>query len=453
MRKNKLFSPNSRLHSPDIVGILARGTIIAFLIQITGNGVGYAAQILLARWLGAGAYGTYSYLITWAQVFTMGALLGLDLSIVRFIPEYLLQHDRARLCGILRWSWVLVLAFGIVLAGISFLALLFLHPIHSEVITLILCSLLIPMLALSEIQTQVIRSTQRIGWAYAPPILLQPLLLLGLAYFVLQILGVLTDYTSLVAVMVSLGVIITLQGGVIQRLFAGQVKNTLPSYEIKKWLKVSIPLLFNSIFSIIVVRVDLLMVGYFLGSEQVGIYSAAVRTAAIVGISLFAANTIVAPLIASHYARRDMAGLQDVVSFSTMVSFWPSLIIGLAVILLSKPLLGVFGEQFIQARIPLIILIAGQLVNVGSGSVGFLMVLTGHEKQSMVVVGVCALIITTACSMVVPAFGIIGAAIVSMLGMALWNIWIYLLVVRNLGIHASIFFAIGKFIKAKDLKN
>jgi O-antigen/teichoic acid export membrane protein len=447
--KNRVTSFLSRLRSRDVIGILARGTIIAFLVQIAGNGIGYAVQVLLARWLGAGGYGVYSYLITWAQVFSIGALLGLDLGLVRFIPEYLLRQDHARLCGILRWSRILVFAFGVLLAGISTLALVFVHPIRSEVISLVLCSLLIPLFALVEVQTQIIRSTRRIGLAYAPPILLQPLLLLGLAYAGLRILGGLTDYYSLVAMLISLGIIIVLQGGVIQRAFWKHSQNTVPIYETNGWLKVSLPLLFNSIFSIIALRVDLLAVGYYLGPEEVGIYSAAVRTAAIVGITLFAANTIVAPLIASYYARRDLAGLQDVVSLATMGAFWPALFIGAGVILFSKPLLGVFGAEFISARIPLILLVVGQLVNVGSGSVGLLMVLTGHERQSMFVVGVSALIISVACCFVVPSFGIIGAALVSMLGISLWNFWIYRMVVKNLGIHPSIFFALGKFIGGK----
>jgi len=443
----KISSFLSRLRSPDIVGVLARGTIIALLVQIAGGGIGYAVQIFLARWLGAGGYGIYSYLLTWAQVFTIGALLGLDFSIVRFIPGYLLRQDRARLCGILRWSRILVFAIGGILAGASTLTLIIVHPIRSEVITLVLCSAIIPFLALTEVQTQIIRSTRQIGWAYAPPILLQPLLLLGLVYGALRIFGVLTDYSALAAMLISLGIIIIFQGFVIQRLFLVHTKNSIPSYSVKEWLKVSLPLLLTSIFSIIILRVDMLVVGYCLGSEEVGIYSAAVRTAAIVGMTLFASNSIIAPLISSYYARRDMTGLQDVVSLATIGSFWPSLIIGFAVILLGTPVLGVFGKEFIDARIPLIILIAGQMVNVGTGSVGFLLVLTGYERQSMVVLGVCALVVSITCCIVIPAFGIIGAAVTSMLGISLWNMWFYHLVVKKLGIHPSIFFAMKRIFE------
>jgi O-antigen/teichoic acid export membrane protein len=450
MKKLLAFALPQRFRSTDVFGILVRGAGIALLIQIAGNGIGYAVQILLARWLGASSYGVFTYLITWAQVFSIVAILGLDLGVVRFVPEYLVQQDWNRLRGILRWSRQTVLAAGIILAGTSGVILFLLRPIQSAAVTLVLGSLLIPLFAVSEIQTEIIRSTKRIAWAYTPPILLQPILLLGMAFVFLRIFGVLTDYDAVAAFLISLCLVTIFQAGVVRRIFSGWTRNVAAAYNSKEWLRVSLPILMNAVFSIILLKVDTLMVGYFLGSEEVGIYGAAVKTAMMVGITLQAANTIVAPMIASYYARRDMAGLQEVVSLATLGSFGASLVIGLGVVLFSGPILGAFGAEFVRARMPMLLLILGQLVNVGSGSVGMLMVLTGHERQSMVILGLCALIISGLCLAVIPVFGIIGAAVVSMLGISLWNIWIYRLVVQYLGIRPSVFFAVKQFFAGKD---
>jgi O-antigen/teichoic acid export membrane protein len=439
-----------RLGSPDVIGILIRGASIAMLIQIAGNGIGYAGQILLARWLGVGGYGVYTYLIAWAQVFTIGALVGMDLGILRFVPEYLIRQDRQRLRGILRWSRRLVLVVGTFWAGAGALILYLVRPIQLSTFALLFGSVLIPLFALSGIQTEIIRSIKRIAWAYGPPILLQPLLLLGMAFAFMRIRGGLTESFALVALLISLCLIVVLQAGLIRKAFSGLTQNVTAIYDARGWLKVSFPLLLNSIFSILLLRVDTLAVGYFLGSEEVGIYGAAVKTATFIGITLLAANTIVAPLIASYYTRRDMAGLQDIVSLATLGSFGSSLVIGVGMMLLSGPILGAFGGDFIRARLPLLILIIGQLVNVGSGSVGLLMVLTGHERQSVLVLGCCALITTVLCVVVIPSFGIIGAAIASMLGLSLWNIWAYRLVVKKVGIHPSIFFAMRKILWIRE---
>jgi O-antigen/teichoic acid export membrane protein len=440
----------NRIGSRDLLEILVRGASIALLIQIAGNGVGYGAQILLARWLGVAQYGNYTYLVTWAQVFTIGALLGLDFGMVRFIPEYSILKDRERLRGILIWSRGLVFAAGAVLAAVSTVVLLSVHPVQTSSFTIVLGSLLIPLIALSEVQTQIIRGAKRIGWAYAPPILFHPLLVLGAAVCFLRGWGGLTDFDSIAATCVSLCIIVVVQGIVIQRLFSGSVRTARAAYDGRRWLAISMPLLANSVLSVVLLRVDTLMVGFFLGSEEVGIYGASVKTATIVGIALLAANTIVGPMIASAYARKDMTGLQNLVSLATLGSFIASLVIGTGVVLFNSPLLQAFGGEFLRARLPLFILILGQLVNVGSGSVGLLLVLTGHERQSLFVLGWCTLATCAACILVIPSHGIVGAAAVSMLGVSLWNVWSYRMVVKYLGIRPSIFFAVKKLIWQKE---
>jgi O-antigen/teichoic acid export membrane protein len=441
---------SARFGSMDLVGILIRGASIGLAIQVAGNGIGYIAQILLARWFGVNNYGIYSFLITWAQVFMIGALLGLDFAIIRFVPEYLVRSDWNRLRGIIRWSRGLVLSLGILLAGASTLLLSTARPIESSTVTMVLGSLLIPLLALAEIQTQIIRSTRSIGWAYAPPILLEPLFLLGLVFLFLWRLGGLADYISLAALLISLGGVIVLQALKIRRIFSGAVRDATPEYDAGGWLKVSFPLMLNSICSIIMLRVDTLAVGFFLGSGEVGVYSAAVKTATIVGITLGAVNMIAGPMISMYYTDRDMAGLQNMVSLATLGAFGVSLIMALGLVVFYRPLLGAFGPEFLRARFPMMILIAGQLVNVGSGSVGLLMVLTGHERESVKVLGCSALLISVASCLIIPKFGILGAAVVSALGYCLWNFWIYGLVVKNLGVHPSIFFAFRQLLVKKE---
>ncbi len=439
-----------RFHSLDVANVLIRGTSIALFIQIAGNGIGYIGQILLARWLGVNHYGVYTYLFTWVQVFTIGALLGVDLGVVRFVPEFLFREDYEHLSGILRWARSLVLTAGLILAVASALILTIFRPIQSSLLTILIGSFSIPLFALIVVQTEIIRSAKRIAWAYAPPILIQPLIILAVAYGFMTVLGELTDFYAIAALLIAQFLIVILPSFIIHRVFSALTKNVPAVFETKRWLGVSLPLLVYSIFAIIIPRIDTLAIGLFLGSEEVGIYSAAVKTATIIGITLAAANTIVGPMIASYYSRRDMAGLQDVVSLATLGSFGASLVIALGLVLFSGPLLGTFGEEFIRARIPLFLLIIGYLINVGAGSVGPLMILTGHERQSMFVLGWCALIIGVSCCIVIPWFGIIGAAAISMLGFFLWNAWIYRLVVKNLGIHPSIFFAVRRFFFSKE---
>ncbi|WP_324705636.1 polysaccharide biosynthesis C-terminal domain-containing protein [Lyngbya sp. CCY1209] len=90
------------------------------------------------------------------------------------------------------------------------------------------------------------------------------------------------------------------------------------------------------------------------------------------------------------------------------------------------------------------VLILGQLVNVGSGSVGYLMVLTGHQDQSAFIFGCSALANLILNAIAIPFLGILGAAIATATCMAIWNVVLHILVVRYLDIYPSIIFAFWK---------
>jgi O-antigen/teichoic acid export membrane protein len=433
-----------RFHSVEAVGVLARGSGAALFVQTAGIGIAYVGQILLARWLGVVDYGVYAYFYSWIQVFAAVALLGMDLGVVRFIPEYIIRQDWRHLRGILRWSRRLAFLAGCVLACVSAAVLFVFKPVHSSTGTLLTGSLIIPLFTMVALQTEIVRSVKRVFLSYGIPLLLLPLLILLVAFAFLYLLGNLTDSLAVAAMGISLCIVVPIQWIVIDRLFSGYTRGVPAAYTGTAWLKVSLPLLFNSLFAVLLLRIDTLAVGMILGPEEVGVYSAAVRTATIIGITLAAANIIVAPMIASYNAAQDAKGLQEVVSLATMGSFALSLLLGVGLTVFNGPLLRSFGPEFIQARFPLLILIAGQLVNVGSGSVGLLMILTGHEKQSMIVLGGCAVLVGALCLLVIPVFGIIGAAVVAMLGNSLWNLWMYRLVVKHLGIYPSIFYAVRR---------
>ena len=118
--------------------------------------------------------------------------------------------------------------------------------------------------------------------------------------------------------------------------------------------------------------------------------------------------------------------------------FYPALVMAIAIVLFSRPILHLFGAEFIAAQGALVALMLGQLVNVGAGSVGYLMLMTTYQKQAAGVMAVSALANIILNWVGIHWFGILGAAIATALSMALWNIWLYVLVVKKLGVRPSI---------------
>jgi O-antigen/teichoic acid export membrane protein len=149
-------------------------------------------------------------------------------------------------------------------------------------------------------------------------------------------------------------------------------------------------------------------------------------------------NIVVAPRFAALYAQGNRQGLQQLVATVAHWIFWPSLAIAIALIAFATPVLQLFGSEFATARWELSVLAIGQLVNTSVGSVGYLMMMTGHQDRAAAVFGIAALANLVLNAIAVPLFGTIGAAVATALTLAWWNLWLYRLVVRYLDVYPSV---------------
>lgn len=420
----------------ELFPLLFRGAGVALVSQFLGAGISYFTQVLLARWMGATDYGTYDYIIAIATLVGYVAGLGLPNSMLRFIPEYTVKQDWGRLKGLILSSWGVVLLSSFLLAVIGSMSVAWLSKITSLPSNSIQFGLWsVPLLALVRQQLEMTRASKQIALAYLPSAVFLPLLVIfGSAYYGQE----LTSKLALIITMVSLAVVIIAQLWCFNAWFEKKCHAIKSIYVPKEWLAVAFPLLLNDGAHMILSQTDILMIGATLGSFEVGIYTAALKTSAWVGFILVAVNAIAAPMFATLYTQGRLEDLQELVTNIARWLFFPTLLIASALIINADTVLGLFGEEFKAGRWEMIVLIGGQLVNVGAGSVGYILQMTGYHRQCAYVVCCSALLNLILNSILIPMIGILGAAIATAITMALWNIWLHQLVVKNIGVQPSI---------------
>ncbi|BBB33402.1 polysaccharide biosynthesis protein [Thermotomaculum hydrothermale] len=186
-------------------------------------------------------------------------------------------------------------------------------------------------------------------------------------------------------------------------------------------LSISIPMLFSNSLSLIINWADTIMLGMFKSAETVGYYNVASRISKIIVIILMAINTIAAPKFAEFWGKKDIAGLVKIARQSTKLIFWTTFPVFLFFILSSNFLLGIFGKEFQVATVCLIILLIGFFYNAVCGSVGLILLMTGHQvfHQNVMFIGALANIILN--YLLIPKYGINGAAFASAITMIFWN--------------------------------
>lgn len=435
-----LIGLRDKLQQPGTLSILARKASVVLVLQLFSTGIVYLLQLLLAQWMGADEYGVYEFAIAIATVLAFLGGFGSSEAVLRFIPEYTIKHDWAHLRGIIWSSWGLTLVISLVisLGGTGLLLWMATSRNLDNVTALILGIWTIPLLAIAKLQLEMARAIHQMILAYVPSFILHPLLLMGVAFIWFLEHRSLTSINAIACSLLLLPLILLIQLQLIRHKFAPQISQVHPAYSLRQWLLVSLPLLFISGASLVLNQTDTLTIGLSLGTKEVGIYNAGFKTAGWVGFSLMSVNAIAAPLFASLYADGNLQELQKMVSAIARWIFLPALLIAIALVYFAEPILGLFGEEFIAAKWVMAAIALGQLVNVGSGSVGYLLMMTGHHNQCAFVMGWSALINLVLNLILIPWIGIEGAALATAFSMALWNIWMNRLVVKYLGVDPSI---------------
>lgn len=179
---------------------------------------------------------------------------------------------------------------------------------------------------------------------------------------------------------------------------------------------------------------DTTLLGVWADSESVGIYGVAKRTALLTSFMLVAVNTIVAPKFAELYAQGDRRALSALARNVAKLMTLAATPILLAFVIVPNWVLGIFGSDFVAGAPVLTILALGQFVNVATGSVGYLLMMTGHEKLMRNNTVASAALNVALNAILIPKYSIIGAAVATAISLATMNLISTILVYWKLSI-------------------
>lgn len=420
---------------------LARGAVFALVLQVLGAGLAYLSQVAFARWMGISQFGLYAYVIAWATLLALLAGLGFPLSVLRFVPEYRTVGDHGRLRGLVRTSRRATLAAGCVVALLGTVVVLALAPggLSGWATVAVVAIWLVPVGALINLDSAIIRAGGRVVGAYAPSLVVRPAAILLVAAIAWLTWGRLTALTGVVITLGVFAVVALAQSRLLRGLVEhGSSSRAAAVYEPRMWLRVSMPLFLVAGFQIALGQADLLIVGAMRGVRDAALYLAATKTAMLVSYLLVALSAVTAPLFSELEVRGDRAGLQRLASISAQWVFWPTLLLAIGLALLAPYVLGLFGPDFLTARWALYVLLFGQLVNAGCGAVGYLLGMTGHQNDTARVYGITAVFNLVLCYVGARAYGLTGAACATTFSMIVWNVWLHRVTRKRIGVRASI---------------
>lgn len=437
-------------HKNEDISTVASGASVVFFGKVFRSLTQYFLLIILSRMLGVKDFGLYVLGISLISFAAMIGRMGLDNAAIRFVSIHNGAGETQLVKMVITRTMKYTLAFSLFITLVLYFSA---NRLSSQVfqkpeleIVLELLSLSIPFITLMTVALAVTQGFKRMKYsAYCQDIFF-PLANLSLVMFFYwlgyELVGVLLAWvlSSIVALFLSLYYLNHVTSEIVIK-----TKNTEQSLpKLSGLISYASPLLLIVLLTTLLTWVDTLMLGYFSSSEAVGIYGAAAKTGMLTGIILVSVNTIFSPMIADFYNKKQTQRLEATFKFSASWIYILSLPFFLIFVLFSREIMALFGDEFIVGWSVLVIISFGFYVNASTGSVGNMLIMSGHQKI-MMYNSVFVFVLNIICNyLLIPVYGMIGAAITSCLSIVIYNLLMLLEVYWYLKMHPYNI----KFVKA-----
>jgi O-antigen/teichoic acid export membrane protein len=417
-----------------------REAAFAFAVRVASAGILYLSQILLARMMGGFDYGIYVFV--WTLVLLFGGLshLGLNVAVMRLLPRYLALGQPGLARGLARGGRLLVVANA---TGMAVLASLLLWAFPGIVASYYLLPVFlgvvcIPMAALTDLQDGIGRSQGWVGTGLLPPYVLRPTLVL-VAMLVANAAGLpMTAVTAVGAAIVATWMTALVQTLLINRKLEALLPPADRVYDVRGWLSYSLPLAVIACCELTFQNIDIVIVAEFLTPHEAGIYYAAAKTMALIMFVHYAVGSAIANRFAAVDARDDRAALESLVRDAVTWTFWPSLLAGVAILAFGKPLLLLFGPQFEAGYPVMAVIVVGFLFRSAMGPVELLLNMLGQQRWCATVLVACAALDVALNLVMVPRFGMLGAATASSIAFGVAALANYAVALHKLNLRSAI---------------
>jgi O-antigen/teichoic acid export membrane protein len=421
------------------INTLASGATVALFGRLIGRGLNVLVLILLARFLGPIEFGLYALGWTIVQMGTLLAPLGLDKGVLQFGSRFY-KRNSTTTSGIIFQSILFSLIVGLTMSAIIF----FLAPLISKDVfnkpdlasVLRKLSPIFLLFAGIKVTAAATRVSQRVKYSIFVEDILPPLLNLLLFLGLFLIFGW-KLHGALIAVSISFIVAFLLAIFYVTRLFPEtfSLKSTALTFT-KDLISFSLSTSLTGIFSMFIIWTNRLIVGYFLPEADIGIYQVVSQLSLLIPIIMSGFSAIFAPMIADLHHRRKYSKLQEIYTISTK---W-GLYLGIPFILITVMmpmdlLLTIFGKPYTAGSNALIILMFGQFINLATGAVGWLLMMTGNQKQWLLITFSLFVVSMALGIVLTPRLGLEGAAIATSIGSGTTYLLGILYAWQRLGLH------------------
>jgi O-antigen/teichoic acid export membrane protein len=442
MFKNLIDKIKNRFLHSDFQRYYAKSVPGTFAIKIGNALLKMGLSIVLARYLGPSQYGVYSFVLSIIVIMNLPARLGLPQLLVREVAKYEELGHYNYLKGLIRRASQGVFIVSIVLIALAFIVTYFFEESFelSNYKVFQMGLLLVPLIAMISIFQSTLKGLKQVVLGALP----EQIIRFGMFFLFVVIFYFLKESMNAFQAMTlhTLGAFVALLSAyffMTAKLPKG-IHQLKAEYKSKLWLKSSVPFMFIGGLQILTQEIDILLLGIMKSSSDTGTYKVAINASRFIFFFSISFNSVLMPIIAKYYYSGQKKRLQNILQKNVLISTAIVLPLVLLLVLKAQWLLSVlWGQEFAEANVSLIILSLSYFFVASTGPKAAVLTMTGHEKY-LLRAKIYMLIISTVLKyFLIKHYGMEGAAIGTGISLAIWSTLLVYYGITKAGLDSSIY--------------
>jgi O-antigen/teichoic acid export membrane protein len=388
------------------------GSLISFLLSTV-------YQIAVARALGTAGFGAFILSLAISSFLAEACDLGLDYGVLRFGAIARGADDPGRLRSVARRGLLGAFAAGttagvLLASGASLVAGAFGKP---EILpVLVPLALAIPFTGTSEVARAGLRAMGRAVPSVASDSLITPAVRLATGVMALRMAS--DPRHVAIAYAITEAVVFAATLGLLMRVLPREGRPA----RTPGLLRYSLPMSFNRVLLYTNNQTEIFFLGLFGAVGPVGVFGVAKRLSTIIGSLLASITVLFNPMVADLHHRGRLRELDDLFKTSTRWLFTLGFPLCLVEVEFAADILRLFGQGFVDGAIALGVLAIGQLVNIGTGTVGGLLAMIGRAGLSVMNSLLFIALSVALDFLLIPRWSVLGAAVANATSLAVINV-------------------------------
>lgn len=396
------------------------------------------ANALLARLLAPEALGAYFLVFSVTSFFAVVAQMGLSQAIVRLVAESLATQRPGRAARAVRLACRLTAASTAVIAvllGAGLAAAIAEHFFSSALMAGVagFTALWVIVQTFQRVLSEAFRGYHDIRMAT----LLGGTLTAVLTALLFAGLWLLRDDGAGLRTVLSLAIAAGAANAILAGILIAPRTHSAGEGGLaaRELVQVALPLWITNIMVLGLTQADLWIIGLFLTERDVAVYGAVTRLIASIVTPLLLVNNVISPYIAQLHATGQRDKLEKMLRTAATLATLPAVAILIVFAFFGEQILElVYGEFYGAGATALLILAAGQVVNVAAGSCGLTLIMTGHQTLAMAITIATGALAVGGALLAVERFGIEGVAVAVAGALAIQNMAMIIFTKVNTGV-------------------